>query len=90
MCLCICLTIRLQRWAPTVQSHDDGCESQSAFHTVFPNGLQDIVREVDVQVTQEHYAVTVLEITFYTITSVGGSVQQVKCLEKMCKYVTYA
>lgn len=55
-----CLTIRLLWRAAAAEPHDDGRESQASLHTVFPDALQDVEREVDVQVAQEHNAVTVL------------------------------
>lgn len=56
----VCLTIRLLWRAAAAEPHDDGCESQASLHTVLPDALQDVEREVDVQVAQEHNAVAVL------------------------------
>lgn len=48
------------RRAAAAESHDDGGEGESSLHTVLPDALQDVQREVDVQVAQEHDAVAVL------------------------------
>lgn len=55
------VTIRLQRRASAAEPHDDGSKSQASLHTVLPDALQDVERKVDVQVTQEHNAVTILQ-----------------------------
>lgn len=46
--------------AAAAESHDDGREGQASLHAVLPDALQDVEREVDVQVAQEHDAVVVL------------------------------
>ena len=45
----------------TVKSHEDGGEGHVALHAVLPDAVQDGHGEVDVEVTQEHDAVVVLE-----------------------------
>lgn len=54
------LTIGLPGGAATAQPHDDGSVGQLPLHAVLPDAVQDIGREMDVQVTQEHDAVLVL------------------------------
>lgn len=58
---CKCVTVGLPRGASAAESHDDGSESQAPLHAVLPDALQDVERKVDVQVTQEHDAVAVLQ-----------------------------
>lgn len=49
------------RRAAAAESHDDGREGEASLHAVLPDALQDVEREVDVQVAQEHDAVAVLQ-----------------------------
>lgn len=49
------------RRAAAAESHDDGREGEAPLHAVLPDALQDVEREVDVQITQEHDAVAVLQ-----------------------------
>lgn len=58
---CERLTIGLLRRAAAAESHDDGREGEASLHAVLPDALQDVEREVDVQVAQEHDAVAVLQ-----------------------------
>lgn len=59
-CRLLRLTVGLQRRAATAESHHDGGKGQAALHAVFPDALQDVGGEVDVQVAQKHDAVAVL------------------------------
>lgn len=56
-----CVTIRLQWGTAAAESHDNGSEGEAFLHTVLPDALQDVEREVDVQITEEHDAVAVLQ-----------------------------
>lgn len=56
----VCVTIGLQWRASAAEPHDDGSESEASLHAVLPDALQDVQRKMDVQVTQEHDAVTIL------------------------------
>lgn len=58
---CVCVTIGLLWRTAAAESHDDGSESKASLHTVLPDALQDVEREVDVQITKEHNAVTILQ-----------------------------
>lgn len=68
MCLhvCVCVTIRLVWRTAAAESHDDGGEREASLHAVLPDALQDVEREVDVQITQEHDAVTILQEQTHT------------------------
>ncbi|KAF3854603.1 hypothetical protein F7725_022658 [Dissostichus mawsoni] len=55
------VTIGLPWRTAAAESHDDGSESEASLHTVLPDALQDVEREVDVQITKEHNAVTILQ-----------------------------
>lgn len=57
----LCVTIRLQRRATTAQPHDDGSKRKASLHAVLPDAFQNVERKVDVQVTQKHNTVAVLE-----------------------------
>lgn len=57
---CERVTIRLVWRAAAAESHDDGSECESSLHAVLPDAFQDVERKVDVEITQEHNAVTVL------------------------------
>lgn len=57
---CVCVTVGLLRRAATAESHDDGSKSKTSLHAVLPDAFQDVERKVDVQITQEYNAVTVL------------------------------
>lgn len=46
--------------AAAAESHDDGSKGEASLHAVLPDALQDVEREVDVQIAQEHDAVAVL------------------------------
>lgn len=64
MCVCffrVCVTIRLLGRTATAESHDNGSKSKASLHTVLPDAFQDVEREVDVQITQKHNAVTILQ-----------------------------
>ena len=54
------------RRTAAAESHDDGGESEASLHAVLPDALQDVEREVDVQITQEHDAVTILQEETHT------------------------
>lgn len=55
------VTIGLPWRTAAAESHDDGSESEASLHTVLPDALQDVEREVDVQITKEHNAMTILQ-----------------------------
>lgn len=55
------ITIRLLWRTATAKSHDNGSKSKASLHAVLPDAFQDVEREVDVQITQEHDAVTILQ-----------------------------
>lgn len=57
---CMCVTVGLLRRAAAAESHDDGSKSKASLHAVLPDAFQDVARKVDVQITQEYNAVTVL------------------------------
>lgn len=54
------LTVGLPGGAAAAQPHDDGSVGQLALHAVLADAVQDVGREMDVQVAQEHDAVLVL------------------------------
>lgn len=54
------LTVGLPWGAATAQPHDDGRVGQLPLHAVLPDAVQDIGREMDVQVAEEHDTVPVL------------------------------
>lgn len=62
--------MRVPRRASTAQAHDHGREGQLALHTVLADAVQDVGREVDVQVTQEDDAAGVLEVEITEIMEV--------------------
>lgn len=64
--VCVCVTIRLVWRTAAAESHDDGGEREASLHAVLPDALQDVEREVDVQITQEHDAVTILQEQTHT------------------------
>lgn len=59
--MCVHVTIRLMWRTAAAESHDNGSKSEASLHTVLPDAFQDVEREVDVQITQEHDAVTILQ-----------------------------
>lgn len=61
VCVCLCITIRLLWGTATAESHDNGSKSKASLHTVLPDAFQNVEREVDVQITQKHNAVTILQ-----------------------------
>lgn len=65
-----CVTIRLLWRTAAAESHDNGSKSKAPLHTVLPDAFQDVEREVDVQITKEHNAVTILQRETQTNTHV--------------------
>lgn len=68
VCVCVCVTIRLPWRTAAAESHDNGGKSKASLHAVLPDAFQDVEREVDVQITQEHDAVTILQEETQTCT----------------------
>lgn len=60
VCVHSCVTIGLLRRATAAESHDDGSKSKAPLHAVLPDTFQDVEREVDVQIAEEHDAVAIL------------------------------
>ena len=77
-CVYLCLTIRLLWWTAAAESHDNRCKSKTSLHTVLPDALQDVEREVDMQITQEHNAVAILQEQTQTITCTVTASQSVR------------
>ena len=63
---CECVTIRLVWRTAAAEPHDDGSKSEASLDTVLPDAFQDVEREVDVQITEEHDAVTILQEETHT------------------------
>lgn len=55
------ITVGVPWRAPAAQAHDHRRKGQLALHTVLADAIQDIGREVDVQVAEENDAAGILE-----------------------------